>query len=77
MQQAPDDERNATDVDEHKTELETHRTRRELALIVTGLITVIALVAVFQNGAMPVLDKVLPMVTLAFGFFFGQRAARL
>jgi len=46
-------------------------------LIATGLIAFIALVAVFQYGAMPVLDKVLPIVTLAFGFFFGQRAAKL
>jgi hypothetical protein len=50
--------------------------RRDLALIVTGLLVVIVIVATFQAGAMPVLDKMLPLVTLIFGFFFGQRARR-
>lgn len=76
MQQTSDDEKNATS-EERRAMEEAHRIRRELALTMTGLIAVIALVAVFQSGAMPVLDKVLPLVTLAFGFFFGQRAAKL
>ncbi len=63
--------------DDEKTDAEVHQTRRELALLMTGLVGVIALVAVFQDGAMPVLDKVLPFLTLAFGWFFGQQAAKL
>jgi hypothetical protein len=43
----------------------------------TGLVVIVALVAAYQEGAMPVLDKILPLVTLALGFFFGQRAAKL
>jgi hypothetical protein len=54
-----------------------HLVRRDLAVIITGLVVIVALVAAFQNGAMPVLDKVLPLVMLAFGFFFGHRAGRL
>lgn len=49
--------------------------RRELALIIVGLAVVIALVASFQIGAMPVLDKVLPLVTLIVGFFFGHKTS--
>jgi hypothetical protein len=37
------------------------------------LLGILALVASFQTGAMPVLEKVLPLVTLVFGYFFGQR----
>jgi hypothetical protein len=54
----------------------TARIRRDLALIVTGLLVVIALVAAFQIGAMPVLDKMLPLVAIIFGFFFGHRASK-
>ena len=50
--------------------------RRELALIVTGIVSVIALIASLQVGAMPVLDKMLPLVAIIFGFFFGQRARK-
>lgn len=54
-----------------------HLVRRDLAVTITSLVVIVALVAAFQNGAMPVLDKVLPLVMLAFGFFFGHRAGRL
>ncbi len=62
---------------EDKLNAATQRTRRELALIIIGLVSVIALVAAFQNGAMPVLDNFLPLATLAVGFFFGQQVAKL
>ena len=42
-----------------------------------GLVSIIALVAVFQNGAMPVLDKFLPLAMLVLGFFFGHQVAKL
>ena len=51
--------------------------RRDLALIVTGLVVIVAIVASFQIGAMPVLDKILPLVTLLLGFFFGPRVSKL
>jgi len=76
MQSTNNDEKNLTEQDD-KADVATQRTRRELALIIIGLVGVIALVAVFQNGAMPVLDKFLPLATLAAGFFFGQQAAKL
>jgi hypothetical protein len=47
--------------------------RGELALMMIALLGILALVASFQTGAMPVLEKVLPLVTLVFGYFFGQR----
>ena len=50
--------------------------RRELALIVTGIVSAIALIASLQVGAMPVLDKMLPLVAIIFGFFFGHRARK-
>jgi hypothetical protein len=42
----------------------------------TVLLVIIALVAAFQMGAMTVLDKMLPLVAIIFGFFFGHRARR-
>ena len=53
------------------------RIRRDLALIMTGLLVVMALVAAFQIGAMPVLDKMLPLIAIVFGFFFGHKASKL
>lgn len=49
-------------------------TRRELALILVGFIVIVALVAVVESGAMPILDKFLPAIMLVLGFFFGQRS---
>jgi hypothetical protein len=53
------------------------RIRRELALILVGFIVVVALIAVMQSGAMPILDKFLPAIMLVLGFFFGQKTSRL
>jgi hypothetical protein len=47
---------------------------RHLALAATGLPIIIALIAALQIGAMPVLDKLLPLVAIIFGFFFGRRS---
>jgi len=52
------------------------RVRRDLAIAAVGLLVVIALVAAFQNGAMLVLDKLLPLVAIIFGFFFGHKATK-
>jgi hypothetical protein len=51
------------------------RVRQILALIFTGLIAIIAIIAAAQIGAMPVLDKMLPLVTLILGFFFGRNSS--
>lgn len=51
----------------------TPRLRRDLAVTVMILVAVISVVATFQSGAMPVLDKMLPLLALVFGFFFGQK----
>jgi len=75
---APEEEKKDFVDSEHKmSDRLVHLVRRDLAVIITSLVVVVALVAAFQNGAMPVLDKVLPLVMLAFGFFFGHRASRL
>lgn len=49
------------------------RLRGQLAWIVTILFVGLALTAAYQAGAMPVLEKLLPLVALIFGFFFGTR----
>jgi hypothetical protein len=52
-------------------------TRNGLAYFLAVLVAVISLVAAFQKDAMSVLDKILPLLTLAFGFYFGQQRSRL
>jgi hypothetical protein len=51
--------------------------RRELALILVGFIVIVALIAVAQAGATPILDKFLPAIMLVLGFFFGQKSNKL
>jgi hypothetical protein len=58
----------------HSENITADRLRRDLALAATGLLVIIALIAAFQIGAMPVLDKLLPLVAIIFGFFFGRRS---
>jgi hypothetical protein len=58
----------------HSENIAADRLRRDLAFAATGLLVIIALIAVFQIGAMPVLDKLLPLVAIIFGFFFGRRS---
>jgi hypothetical protein len=48
--------------------------RRDLAIAFTVLLVIIAVMAALQNGAMPVLDKLLPLVAIIFGFFFGHKS---
>jgi hypothetical protein len=52
------------------------RTRLYLALVVAALVTTLALAAVVQPTASAVLDKVLPLLTLVLGYFFGQEVRR-
>jgi hypothetical protein len=52
------------------------RTRRELAWAITGLLIIVSVIAACQKGALPVLDKVLPLAAIIFGFFFGHRTSR-
>jgi hypothetical protein len=47
--------------------------RRDLALIATALLVVLAVVASIQDGAMPVFEKLLPLVAMIFGFFFARK----
>ena len=58
----------------HSENVAADRLRRDLALAATGLLVIVALIAAFQIGAMPVLDKLLPLVAIIFGFFFGRRS---
>ena len=50
-----------------------NRIRRDLALIATILLVVLAVVASIQGGAMPVFEKLLPLVAMIFGFFFARK----
>jgi hypothetical protein len=52
------------------------RTRLYLALMVGALFIVLALVAVVQPTASAVLDKVLPLLTMVLGYFFGREVQR-
>ena len=67
-----DDER-----EKKTTEMTAMSIRRELALILVGFIVVVALIAVMQSGAMPILDKFLPAIMLVIGFFFGQKSNQI
>jgi hypothetical protein len=53
------------------------RIRRDLALIATILVVVLAVVASIQDGAMPVLEKLLPLVAMIFGFFFASKGGSI
>jgi hypothetical protein len=51
----------------------TQDTRRHLALIVTALVTIIALIAIPLPAAVGMFDKVAPLLTLVLGYYFGYR----
>jgi hypothetical protein len=79
---AHDDQKpESTSIDDEREKKNTDATamsiRRELALILVGFIVVVALIAVVQTGAMPILDKFLPAIMLVLGFFFGQKSNQL
>ena len=59
--------------EQRQEETTSLRTRRELAWAVTGLLIVVSVIAAFQKGALPVMDKVLPLAAIIFGFFFGNK----
>jgi hypothetical protein len=59
------------------TDMTAMSIRRELALILVGFIVIVALIAVVQSGAMPILDKFLPAIMLVLGFFFGQKSNQI
>jgi hypothetical protein len=52
------------------------RTRLYLALMVGALFIVLALITVVQPTAGAVLDKVLPLLTMVLGYFFGREVQR-
>lgn len=53
------------------------RTRFYLALMVAILVIVLALTTVVEPTAGPVLDKVLPLLTMVLGFFFGREVQQV
>lgn len=52
----------------------TSRIRRELAVLAAILLVIISTIAAFQNGAMPVLDKLFPLLVVVFAFFFESKS---
>lgn len=62
----------------HKSEQDTTTAdvRNHLAIMMTALLVILALVAAVQTGAMPVIQVLLPLVGTIFGFFFGYRVGR-
>lgn len=48
------------------------KTTSQIALIVTGLLVFVAILASFQTDAMSVLDKVETLVGVVFGYYFGR-----
>lgn len=49
-------------------------TRRHLAIMVTLLVASVALLAIPLPNASGVFDKLLPLLTLVLGFFFGHQS---
>ena len=62
--------------EEHNQPSPDDRTRFYLAIMVATLVAVLALVAVVQPSASAVLDKLMPLLTMVIGFFFGQQVQR-
>jgi hypothetical protein len=52
---------------------EDARTRRTLAYTITALAALVILISIVIPSAASVLDKVLPLLTLIIGYFFGQQ----
>lgn len=52
------------------------QTRLYLALMMGALFIVLALAAVVQPAAEPVLNKVMPLLTMVLGYFFGRGVQR-
>lgn len=48
-------------------------TRRQLAFSITALVVCIVASALYQPTAIPVLDKILPVLLLVLGYYFGQK----
>jgi hypothetical protein len=57
--------------DGHTTDVRNH-----LAILMTSLLAILALVAAVQIGALPVIQLLLPLVGTIFGFYFGYRAGK-
>ncbi|HEU4321987.1 MAG TPA: hypothetical protein VFS21_02455 [Roseiflexaceae bacterium] len=51
-------------------------TRTWLAVLITAAVLLLATLGVTKPEALPVLDKMLPVLTLVIGYYFGQKASR-
>ena len=71
-----DNSSNPTHSEEPTPPLPDDRTRLYLALMVGALFIVLALITVVQPSAGAVLDKVLPLLTMVLGYFFGREVQR-
>jgi fatty acid desaturase len=47
--------------------------RGNLVYIVTGLIALVCIVTMIYPETMPILDKLIPMLTLVLGYYFGYK----
>lgn len=48
--------------------------RGNLVYIVTGLIAFVCIVTMIYPETMPILDKLIPMLTLVLGYYFGYKS---
>jgi hypothetical protein len=48
-------------------------TRYRLTMAITGLVILLALIAVYNQTAGKVLDQILPLLMLILGSYFGQK----
>jgi hypothetical protein len=55
----------------------TNEVRNHLAVLITSLLVILALIAAIQSGAMTVIQLLLPLVGTIFGFYFGYKAGRI
>lgn len=53
------------------------RARQMLMFILTGLVVVLAISTVFWPDAGSVLDRIMPLLTMVVGYFFGHQTKKL
>lgn len=51
--------------------------RYQLAIMITALLVLIALLAAVQTNALAVLQILLPLIGTMFGFFFGYKVGKM
>jgi hypothetical protein len=75
-QQAPASFKLKTRPKKCRDDEQTSNIRNHLAVLLTSLLVILALLAAVQIGAMPVIQLLLPLIGTIIGFYFGVRFGR-